>query len=951
MRHLVQRIVRGVIFCTVSIAIMSCAGTIDRSGSEQSPNVTVDKSEENLPRIDAIRLRVARNALANGDYNTAIRFFESVRNSSPDHPAPLLGMAQAYLAAGSYREATQAFRDVLALDSDNEEALDGIGRTLVLAGQYEEAIDYFKRLLAEAPSAALYNRMGVAYDLMGDGENAQIHYRAALDMDPEAISPRNNLALSLAISESYAEAIEQMERVVAHPQATDKHRQNLAFIYGMAGENDVAAAGYSENGLSPSEIARKRALYKRIRALAKAGKRAEILEYLRSGKMTGESALADNLSEPADPSMATAMTDGQDKLASGAPVGRVVPPKPLKNSRVLPAKKTRTAKASTSAKRASKWRGSSGISSVKDAFYRVQLAAYRTARTAVRGVKILKSILQDAAPTFEILVRQKRSADKRGIDYRIRTPRVPNRNAAGDLCTKVQAAGHPDCLVILHNPRVWATVDRPYSTAQGSSAMAEPGEYRLRLASYRTERGAARGRTILKKLLGDLDVDLDILVRSERNSVPGAFDYQVRTGPIKSREVGLGLCEALRKAGHQGCLFVRQDNLRWKSLAQAAETKKVSESNPADDTPRKPSNSPQDHAANVTSAGRQAAKAAAPVAVTAKEPKPVPETAQMSYRVQLASFRTEKGAARGQAKLRKLLGDRPVDLDILVRRTGSKGPGTFAYQIRTAPIDSRDEGVGLCDALKKAGHPGCLIVQHNARIWQTVAVAGKTKKASLNPPAGPAAKTQATMEPDSAAIDREAAEAARTEPSSGGPVHLFSRTPASPPKTAAQPTWRVQLASYRTAGGAVRGQAKLKKLLEDRSVDIEVFVKRLRTSGARSFDYQVRTSPIQSRDEGNALCEALKKAGHRGCLIVRHSQSQWKSLATAAGRKKASAGPPAGDTGHVLATVRPTAQPAAEIIELPSANVMEGGHTVSTTVPGGISVMPSMVVADQALDI
>ena len=221
MHHLVQRLMRGVIFCSVTIAITACTGFTDLADSAQAPPYPVVETEEGLPRSDAIRLRVARNAAANGDYYTAIRFFESVRKSSPDHPAPLIGIAKAHMAAGSQKEAILAYRDALELNPYNDEALDGIGRALVLTGDYREAIVYFNRLLGKAPSANLHNRLGVAHDLMGDGENAQKHYRAALALDPGAISPRNNLALSLAISESYEEAIKHMERVAAHPQATN----------------------------------------------------------------------------------------------------------------------------------------------------------------------------------------------------------------------------------------------------------------------------------------------------------------------------------------------------------------------------------------------------------------------------------------------------------------------------------------------------------------------------------------------------------------------------------------------------------------------------------------------------------------------------------------------------------------------------------------------------------
>ncbi|MDA1326700.1 MAG: tetratricopeptide repeat protein [Proteobacteria bacterium] len=728
MHNFVQRMLRGVIFCSVCIGITACAGFTDLADSETTPKSSAIATDEGLPRIDVIRLRVANNAMANGDFNTAIRFFESVRKSSPTHAAPLIGIAKAHLAAGSHKEAIQAYREVLELHPDNDEALDEIGRALVLTGNYGEAIEFFNRSVAKAPTAALYNRLGVAHDLLGDGEGAQKHYRAALDLDPEAISPRNNLALSLAISESYEEAIKHMERVAAHPQATDKHRQNLTFVYGMAGENDEALAGLSENGLTASEIAKNRALYQRIRTHARAGNHAKILEFLRNGTEFGDTALADEMAGPSDPS--TAMVSATpDQDGKPAPKVRVIPPKSLMKRAVLPKgasqETTRLAKINNPAKIAPRKPTPAMMRDVGGYIYRVQLAAYRTSRTAVRGVNILKSILRENTPDLDILVRNIRSKKKRAIDYRLRTPELPNRETADMLCAKIITAGHPDCLVILHNPRIWAGVDSPKSSLVANSSPvtfspsgAEQRSYRVQLASFRTERGATKGQAILKKLLGDRDVSLDIMARHGNTGGPGAFLYQIRTGPIKTRAEGTELCEALKQAGHQGCLVIRHNDVLWKNLAQPSERQAASmesqqEEAQQGDAAMQPDNSMSEDA---LPDDRQAA---VPTALMPKAEMPASEGTLPTYRVQLASFRTASSALKGKVKLKNLLGDRAVSLDIMVKRARSDG---LDYQIRTGPLKSLTEGAKLCEVLKNVGHQECAVVQHNDLLWRSLAI-------------------------------------------------------------------------------------------------------------------------------------------------------------------------------------------------------------------------------------
>lgn len=601
MHTFVHRVTRGAIICLASAAITACAGISELSDgdtSTQYQSLNKQPLEASLPRIDAIRLRVARNAMANGDYDTAIRFFESVRDSAPHHPAPLVGIAQANMASGSHQAAILAYHDVLKLYPTHEQALDGIGRAMVKTGQYHEAVDYFNQLLAKAPSSAVHNRLGVAHDLLGDGQSAQKHYLAALEIDPESISARNNLALSLAISEKYADAVTHMERVAAHPEATEKHRQNLAFVYGMAGEDDQAVATLTRNGLSTEEIYKNQAVFAHVRTLVKAGNRAEILAYLRSGEDIGDPAMAEKLAQPSNPAgRDSADSEPSAKDTKTAMVPDTTPPsrdataakiEPAQNAPALPAKSlnkndvipekegpqaTQMAKVSEPAKAmpsAPEPAKLASVEPVKDGIYRIQLASYRTAKGAERGRKILRSILRDETPELEVLVRQNRSTDKRAFDFRIRTPQVANRDQAAGLCAKIQAMGHPDCLVILHNPQRWAAVD---ATPPSDGALA--ATYRVQLASFRTAGAAARGQAVLTKLMGDRPVSLDILVRKSRSESPLAFDYRIRTGPIENREEGLSLCETLKQAGHDGCFLIQHNDRLWENLATAEERDKA----------------------------------------------------------------------------------------------------------------------------------------------------------------------------------------------------------------------------------------------------------------------------------------------------------------------------------------------------------------------------------------
>jgi tetratricopeptide (TPR) repeat protein len=105
----------------------------------------------------------------------------------------------------------------------------------------EIAVEHLRRLVAANPSSIeALNALGVAQDMLGDHAAATATYRKALTVVPAAISVRNNLALSLALQEQFAEALELLRPLAEGPGATRRARQNLALVYGLKGDMSAA---------------------------------------------------------------------------------------------------------------------------------------------------------------------------------------------------------------------------------------------------------------------------------------------------------------------------------------------------------------------------------------------------------------------------------------------------------------------------------------------------------------------------------------------------------------------------------------------------------------------------------------------------------------------------------------------------------------------------------------
>ncbi len=215
----------------------------------KSPNIAVfEASGETKPRAEAplasspdTLVRLADAARAMGNRDGAAGFYHRAARAAPNDPELQVRLGFTLRELGALLEAEAAFRRAIAADLGNADALRGLGITLIARDMPHHAIEYLEAAVAARPDPRAYNAMGVALDMVGERASAREAYGAGLAEDPENLSLLNNLGLSLTLSRRYAEAIAVLGRAADNPNATPRHRQNLALAYGLAGRPDKAA--------------------------------------------------------------------------------------------------------------------------------------------------------------------------------------------------------------------------------------------------------------------------------------------------------------------------------------------------------------------------------------------------------------------------------------------------------------------------------------------------------------------------------------------------------------------------------------------------------------------------------------------------------------------------------------------------------------------------------------
>jgi tetratricopeptide (TPR) repeat protein len=174
---------------------------------------------------DADRLR-GLVALIEGDAVAAVERLQPLAAEDPhDHHTRLL-YAEALGAAGRMADADVELKAMVAIDEQNAEAWLALGQNAIRAGEAQRAIDehlararlVFERLGQPRGEADAANALGLAYDMIGEPEQASALFTEAAERRLQlgdargAAGSLRNLAWTHAVGGRHAEATDQLER-------------------------------------------------------------------------------------------------------------------------------------------------------------------------------------------------------------------------------------------------------------------------------------------------------------------------------------------------------------------------------------------------------------------------------------------------------------------------------------------------------------------------------------------------------------------------------------------------------------------------------------------------------------------------------------------------------------------------------------------------------------------
>lgn len=160
---------------------------------------------------------------------------------NPADPIAGVRLAQALREMGRHERAAEAAQGVLMVQPGNVEAMLELGRVHIARGQAFYGIEALERARDAAPTDwRPLSLLGVAYQQVRRGADAQDAWAQALRLSPENATVLSNMAMARVADGDAAGAEPLLRRAAAQPGATLQMRQNLALVLGLNGRRDEA---------------------------------------------------------------------------------------------------------------------------------------------------------------------------------------------------------------------------------------------------------------------------------------------------------------------------------------------------------------------------------------------------------------------------------------------------------------------------------------------------------------------------------------------------------------------------------------------------------------------------------------------------------------------------------------------------------------------------------------
>ncbi|MBN3492565.1 MULTISPECIES: tetratricopeptide repeat protein [Vibrio] len=214
-------------------------------------------------QVEKSDFQLAQTALTNGHADNALSIYKKKLENNPDDPQLLFLAGSASNQAARYDEALHYLTKGRSLNPSPEFERE-LGRAHLALGNVRLATDSLRRAVEENDQDEVaLNSLGVSYSLQKNFREAREAFQQAINIRPDSLEYRNNLALSWMLDGQPEQSIRILYPIYQRGEATTKLRLNLALSYALQGEVD-AARMIAMGDLTKAELENNLAYYQHL---------------------------------------------------------------------------------------------------------------------------------------------------------------------------------------------------------------------------------------------------------------------------------------------------------------------------------------------------------------------------------------------------------------------------------------------------------------------------------------------------------------------------------------------------------------------------------------------------------------------------------------------------------------------------------------------------------------
>ena len=197
---------------------------------------------------------------------------------NPDDKAITLNYARALRGRTENAQAVAILQRLAIKFPRDAEVLAAYGKGLADAGRSREAVEVLAHAhTPERPDWSVLSAQGSVADQLGDHEQAQAYYAAALKIVPAQPHVLSNLGLSYALSKKLPQAEKALQQAAAQHDADEPVRQNLALVLALEGKF-ATAEEVARRDLDAKDAAANVAAIRRMMAQSNTWKKIQELD-------------------------------------------------------------------------------------------------------------------------------------------------------------------------------------------------------------------------------------------------------------------------------------------------------------------------------------------------------------------------------------------------------------------------------------------------------------------------------------------------------------------------------------------------------------------------------------------------------------------------------------------------------------------------------------------------